>query len=809
MLRNYVLIAVRNLLRHKFFSAINVFGLAMSMTIAMAVIMLVADQMSYDRFNTRRDRIYRIVSGSVDGKGNPVDGIITTATSAAPLRQELLEKYTGVEEVVRFARNFGNGWLELQDQNVNIPLSGYFADPEALTFFEYELEYGNTTTALKKPYSVVLTRQAADKLFKEKNPMGLTVKVGDIGTYTVTGVIKKSNRKTHIAFEALASMSTIENLQAQGRYGKEQTTWHNFWNTWTYIRLEEGKDPAEIKASLDRIYHEHVKNPAKPDDWRMCFHLQRLMDITPGKLIGNAIGPAIPWLFVYCFAGLAGVILLTSCFNFTNLSIARSLTRAREIGVRKVTGAASWQIFVQFLTEALVIAFLALILAMMLLVVVKPLLLQLNFARVFRWDLQGGLVVYALFAVFATVVGIMAGFFPAVVLSGFEPIKVLKSLSNVKLFSRMRLRRVLLVSQFTVSLIFILSVIVCYNQLSLFMNKDHGFDMNNNIAVRLNGSSAAALKTELLKYNNVTNVSGVSHILASGHTEGDGFKRKLDDPQWINLDLFRVDEDYMSNINLKLVAGKFFPQDGGASNKNFIVVNEAGARALHYNTPIDAVGEAVIYHPDSTSKTIIGVLKDYNHAPMLDEISPLALMIDSTRYGLLQVKFSGTREAAIASIEKAWSTVSPGLKIDYTDVKGEVLKFYDLIFGDVVHILMTIATLAIVISCLGLLGMATYTTETRLKEISIRKVLGSSNGALIYLLSKGFLTILLMAVVIAVPAAYFLNTLWLELMPYHVTVDVPTILLGVGLLILFGAITIGSQTSRAALVKPVDNLKSE
>jgi putative ABC transport system permease protein len=808
MLKNYVLIAVRNLARHKFFSAINIFGLAMSMTIAMAVIMLVADQMSYDRFNTRRDRIYRVTSGYAKPDNSPGTEA-TTSTSCMPLRQELLEKYTGVEEVVRFTRHFGNGWLEVENQNVNVPLGGYFTDPEALTFFEYELEYGDAATALKAPYSVVLTRQAADKLFKEENPVGQTVKVGKMGTYTVTGVIKKTSRKTHVAFEALASNATIESLQAQGLLARDITGWANFWTTWTYIRLEEGKDPAEVQASLDRIYRDHIQFPANPEAARMNFHLQRLMDITPGHLINNPIGPSLPWLFVYCFAGLAGIILLTSCFNFTNLSIARSLTRAREIGVRKVTGAARWQIFTQFLTESVIIALFALVLAIGMVFILKPLLLQLNFARLFRWDLQGGGMVYLLFLVFAVTVGILAGFFPAVVLSGFEPARVLKSLSNVKLFSRVRMRKVLLVSQFTVSLIFILSVIVGYKQLSLFMNKDHGFDMKHNLAVPLNNSAAPALKTELLKYSNLTNVSAASHLLASGHSESDGFKLKLEDENWTNLRLFGVDEDYLTNMGLTLVAGKFFAQADGTINKNFVVINEEATRALHFNTPLDALGETIIYHADSTSKTIIGVVKDYNHEPLLDKITSLALMADSSRYSLLQVKYSGTRQNAIASIEKAWSAVNPGLKIDYKDVEGEVMFFYDLIFGDAVRVLMTIAILAIVISCLGLLGMATYTTETRLKEISIRKILGSSDGALIYLLSKGFMMILLMAIGIAVPAAYFLNTLWLELMPYHVTVDAPSILLGVALLMLFGAITVGSQTGRAALVKPVDNLKSE
>lgn len=604
-------------------------------------------------------------------------------------------------------------------------------------------------------------------------------------------------------------MSTVESLQGQGVIPKHLSQWSNFWNTWTYIRVADGKNTEEIKGWLDRIYRDHIQHPSNPEDTRMCFHLQALLDITLSNLFNNPIGPSLPRTFIYAFAGLAVVILLTSCFNFTNLSIARSLTRAREIGVRKATGAARWQIFTQFLTESIVVALFALALALLLLVIIKPLMLQLTFARLFHWDLQGGILVYAIFVVFAVTVGIFAGVFPAVVLSGFEPVKVLKGLNNTRLFSRVQLRKVLLVVQFTVSLIFILTVIVTYNQLSLFMHRDHGFDMHNNIAVPLNGSTAAALKAELSKYGNITNVSAVSHILASGHQEGDDFKRNPEDPGWTNIHRFIVDEDYMANLQLTLVAGKFFPPDGGTSNRNFIVINEKAVEALQFKTPLDAVGETVIHHQDSTTKTIIGVLKDYNHAPMLDDIEPLALLIDSARYSQLQVKYSGTREAAIASIEKSWAAINPTLKVDYKDVEGEIMKFYELIFGDAVHILMTVASLAIIISCLGLLGMATYTTETRLKEIAIRKILGSSDGALVYLLSKGFVMILLIAIVIAVPAAHFLNSLWLERMPYHVSVDLPTILLGIGLLIVFGAITIGSQTSRAALVKPVENLKSE
>ncbi|HXR81245.1 MAG TPA: FtsX-like permease family protein, partial [Saprospiraceae bacterium] len=378
-------------------------------------------------------------------------------------------------------------------------------------FFEYEFQYGDPATALKDPYTVVLTRKAANKLFKEENPLGQTIKVGDLGTYTITGVLKETDKKSHIVFEGLASMASVKSILKEADYQNEMDNWTNFWNGWTYILLEEGKSSKDIQLHLDKIYQQHIGSITRADVHKMKFGLLSLLDITPGAMLNNSIGPILPWVFVYFLGGLALVILLTSCFNFTNLSIARSLTRAREIGVRKVTGAMRWQIFSQFITESVLIAFIALTLALALMFIIKPMMLQLSFARIFRWDLQANYMVYGIFGLFAATVGILAGLFPAVVLSGFQPVKVLKNLHNMKLFSKMALRKVLLVSQFTLSLFFILTLIVIYNQLTLFVTQDHGFNVRNNILVRLNNTSHQALKTELSKYNNITSVSAASH----------------------------------------------------------------------------------------------------------------------------------------------------------------------------------------------------------------------------------------------------------------------------------------------------------
>jgi putative ABC transport system permease protein len=806
MLSNYLKTAFRSLLRHRFFSAINIFGLAVAMALSMVIIMLVADQMTYDRYNTKRDRIYRL---NAIPQGLNGEAYNEYATTALPLKQELLDNYTGVEKAVRIMRGFGNMWLEIE-QNVNIPVAGYFADPEILELFEYELEYGDVHTALVEPYSVVLTKKAAKKLFKQDNPIGETFKVGKEGPYKITGVLKQTKNKTHIAFEALASISTIKSLEAEGKRSKNLDNWYNYTAGWVYVLLEKGKTPTDIQPSITKIEQKYYGKLTNPDTQKKVkFKFHQLMSITPGPFINNMIGPFLPWIFVYFFMGLAGVVMLTSCFNFTNLSIARSLTRAREIGVRKVTGAMRSQVFVQFLSESVIVALLALGLAMVMLIALKPLMLQLSLARMMQWDLEANYFVYAILFVFAILVGILAGVFPAAVLSGFQPVKVLKGLNTMKLFSGIRLRKILLVTQFTFSLIFILTVIVVFNQLQLFLRADHGFNMEKKMVVGLSTSSASVLKTELLKYNNIENVTAVSHVLAAGSMFGADYKRSLEDKDWTDIAYYSTDEDYLKNLEIPLVAGRYFKAEDGVSNKNFIVLNEKAVDDFHFETPLEAIGQEIILQTDSSRKQIIGVVKNYNHQELMEKMSAMALIHNPEEYKLLQIKYSGTYEEAGKSVETAWAKINPSLKVDYKDFYGEVHKLYDILFGDLVGLLGMIAFLAITISCLGLLGMATYTTETRLKEISIRKVLGGSNGSLVYLLSKGFVTILLIAIVLAVPAAYFINNLWLEQIAYHVSVDALTIAIGVLALIVFSGLMIASQTWRAVFVNPVDNLKGE
>ncbi len=809
MFKNYIKVALRNVLKHRTFSFINIFGLAVAMSICMGIIMLVADQMMVDRHNPNSDRIYRITTIPFFKEENGSRGH-EYSTTTLPIRDELLNNYTGVKKAVRMIRGFGNNWIEIDPENdINVPVSGLFADPEVLELFNHELLYGDAATALVEPYSVVLTKKTAEKLFKMENPVGETLKVGELGTYKITGVIKQTENRSHIVADAYASMATVKSLEAANILNNDLDNWYNFTSGWVYVLLEEGRTIAEIQPHLTKISDDHFTTIPAPYTTVVKYDVQNLLDIVPGKLLNNPIGAFMPWFIIYFLSGLAGIVLITSCFNFTNLSIARSLTRAREIGVRKVTGATRGQLFVQFLSESVIISLFALVFAIIIIYALRPFIVDLAFARFLKWNLSANYVVYGVFFVFAVVVGIVAGLFPAGILSGFQPIKVLKDLGNTKLMSKVVLRKVLLVVQFSLSMIFILTVIVLYNQMNLYLHNDNGFTTDNKLIIQKGETSVVTLKTELMKQTNIVSVSAASHIPMTGVAEGEGFKRSLADKKWIDMNYFSVDESYLENMGLSLVAGKFFSIESGLSNKNFIVINEEAVKSYQFATATEAVGQTLIMESDSTERQIIGVVKSYHHELFGEKLEPLGLIYNPKAFTLIQVAYTGDFKDATKSVERVWASVNPGLKVEVKAFEAELGVLYDIVFGTLIKVLGFVALLAILISCLGLLGMATYSIETRKKEIAMRKILGSSNGSLVYILSKGYLSILLLSLVIAVPVAYYMNTFWLQSLAHHVTVDFMTIALGVIVLAFFGLFTIGSQTIQATWINPVDNLKSE
>jgi len=797
MVKNYFKVALRQLRRHKAFSLINILGLSTSLAVGLVIIMMVSDQLLYDSHNPNKNRIYRVNTEVL--RKNESSSINKYATTTLPVAIDLKENYTGIEKVARIRRGFGNGWVEF-DRDLNVPLGGFYADPEIIDILDLKFEYGNPKTALVRPYSVVLTRKAADKLFSDKNPVGKTIKVGELGEYTVTGVLRKTPNKSHIVFEALASISTVSLLEKEGKMGGYLDSWTTFTAGWIYIMLDKGKNPEEVNAYLGQISDKYI---SVRDEFKCHYYLQSLNDINPGPFLANMIGPGMPLFMVYFLGGLTLVIILTACFNYTNLSIARSLTRAKEIGIRKVAGAKKKQIIGQFLGESILISLLALIFAYLLLILLKPAFQNLTFSRVLQWDLAINFQSVLISMVVTIAVGITAGILPALVLSSFQPIKVLKNLSGVKLFSRIGFRRVLLIIQFSLSLIFIVSVNLIYNQMQYMITTDYGFDTKNNIRLALGDTDWKTLKSELLSHSDIQNVAAVSHVASAGTTYGGTFFKDLKDPK--TLDYFSVDQDYLNNMGIELVAGKNFP-DQMPAREAYIILNEKAIKEFGFDTSFDALGQT-IYNEDTLALQIIGVVKNYHHSMLMEDIHPMALRYLPESFHVLQVKL--TDKEAVGTIQESWNKINPDKLIDYKFIGDQIHEFYEIIFGDLVKIISLISFLAISISCLGLLGMATYTIETRLKEISIRKVLGASDLSSVFLLSKGFIILLSISLLISVPLAILINNFWLGFIAFRVQVSITVIATGIFIVCFLGLTTISTQALRALKINPADTLRNE
>lgn len=729
------------------------------------------------------------------------------STTTMALKETLLAEVPGVEKAARIKRGFGNISMMDFKQDVNIPVTGYFADPEILELFELELEVGNPATALTEPHSVVLTRESASKLFRNPNPIGESIKVGEQGEFKVTGILKeKPDQKSHVMFEGLASFATLKRLNPVDSTGFDPLqSWNQIHEGYLYLLLDEEASSDQVQAQLHQIATEHyaADDPSKHD-----FALQNLADIALGPDINNPIGPFLPRIFVVFLSALAAIVMLTSCFNYTNLSIARSLTRAKEIGIRKVTGAARSQIFFQFIAEAILTSGLALAFSWILVILSKPYLLNLRLVQLLRWDFSTSLEVYPYLIGFAVLVGLMAGFFPAVVLSSLQPIRVLKSFGSIRLLSRFGLRKALLVIQFAISLVFIMSAILVYRQTDLFLNKDRGFAVDDKVLIKLNQTNREKLKAELIRFSNVASVSAISHIPGAGVTMGDDFK-VTPEAEAYEMDYFHVDEEYLNNMELGLLAGRNFSEQNPESNKTKIMINELAVEKFGFGSPSEAIGQAIYRGSDPTLYEIIGVVPNYIHRHMLMQDAPMALMYNPAEFGQLQVRFTGSEKAMLSTIQAAWDKVNPDLKMNFAFFEVEMNELYNVFFGVLGKVVGLVAFLAITISCLGLLGMATYAAEVRTKEVAIRKSLGASVPEIAIQLSMGFVKLVGIAILIGLPLAWMVNNLWLENLAYRVSIGLGTVGLSLLFIALLTLLTVGSQALKAALLNPSDSLRNE
>lgn len=801
MIGSYFKTSRRNLVRNKLFSFINIVGLAVSMSVGLLVIAIVNDLRSYDDFHEKKDRIYRVITRRQDDGQPPMD----LASSSVRVAQRLAGDVPGIENFT-IIRNGFSGDAKV-GQNT-FPLEGTYADQSFFRVLTFPLIAGNPATALKEPYSVVLTEKTAQKLFGNVNALGKTIRF-DTLDYQVTGVATDVPHLSHIHFDALISFAT-----AYATFGKTDEgfdNWDNVWSNYIYVTLPKGGNTSGIQRALNQVSAEENKAMQRK---KVTLSLQPLKEIALGRKLSNNMGPRIEPVTLWILGGLAFVIILSACFNYTNLSVARSLRRSREVGVRKIIGARGSHVLGQFMAESVMIAFLALLFSFGLYLFLRGEFLALDphIPEIFTLDLS--LRSLLCFIALAAFTGLSAGFLPAVFFSKINALSVMKDASGLKIFGHIGLRRVLIVAQYSLSLIFIATTLVGYSQYKGFLNFDLGFNTENILNIKLRGADAAALKKELAEIPEVKQISQSSMVTSLGSIYGFTMKYQVGDASpsdsalvWMNA----VDENYLPIHQHQLVTGKNFllrPEKGKESE---IIVNQQVLKRFNIGgrNPQKALGQIV--EVEGQKLAIVGVLKDFHYGTMENKIEPMMFRYSKSEpWGYLNLQIaSKDLESTMAKIESAWKRfdqVHP-LKANFYDQQIE--EAYSQ-FSMMVKTIGFLAFLAICIASLGLFGMVVFTTETKLKEISIRKVLGASEPGLIYLLCRGFLTLLAIAALIALPVTYLLfDKVLLARFAYHQPIGLAELLGGTLVVMLLALVMIGSQTAKAARSNPAKVLKSD
>lgn len=796
MIKSYFLSAFRNLLKYRSFSVINIFGLSISMAVCMLIILVVQDQLSYDNFHKKRDRIFRIQT-----KDNMSKISITKfATTTWPLAEELKDNYPFVEDILAMNNNFnGEG---LTDEK-RFKVVGLFATPSFFNLFDFRLKSGLGSNPLEEPFSIVLTEEVANKFFGDNDPLGKTIIFEKYGNLKITGVISKTNQKSHIQFEALISASTLLALEKEKKIHDITDNWEDFGSSFVYVLLNENARQSDLDTALLKIGKLRY-----PDDGKVniTFRSTPISKIVPGPLLANEIGMFLPKAFVIFFAGLAIVIMLSATINYTSLSIARSLLRAKEFGIRKSFGASRNQLIFQILAEAVIMAMISLLIALLILQLLVPAFSGMKFMTLLKIDPHQNLMSHIAYFIFAVITGLLAGLIPAIYVSSLNPVKVFKASSNIGLLKRVTFRKILLVAQYTFSIIFIVSIILLYRQMSYMLNSDLGFDRDVVYNIRLNGQQFSKVKALFSQVPEVSSISAGSHVPGIGNFWGTGIKIKPDDESYPAA-YFSVDPNYLNTMGIKIIAGEDFPKDV-AINSNLVVINRKTVEYFKFNSPQDAVGQSILIY-DTVPVTIIGVVDNYKYVALFLPLKPLILRMDPDQYRIAVLRINTLdREAILARFRSIWSSIDPYHDLDGSFLEYEIKDFYG-VFGDVLYTVGFATILAIVVACLGLFGMATYSIQTKLKEIGVRKVFGSQSISVVLLIGRNFIFILAIGALIAAPVAYLLNNAWLKFLAFHVTFGAGTIIAGIIIVFLIGIFTIMSQTLKAATSNPADILKYE
>lgn len=801
MVKNILLTAVRNIFRNRTFSLINLVGLSVAMSLALLIMTVIQEQFTFDTFHTDADRIYRLNTRAMRKDG----GAESYASVPYPLGLSVASNYTFSEEIVKVNRRL-NG--DATVGNVTVPVNGLFADPSILTVFNFPLAKGDKSTALNSPAALVLTHETAIRLFGQQDPLGKSVSIQGYGDFQVTGVLAPLPGRTHLEFQILGSTSRLPVLEKEHVIGATLDNWNNYYSSYVYVKLREGADPGSVEEALNQVAEKaYAGLDLESRDRGYEFFLIPLPDLTPGPILSNQMGTGMPMFLVIFLGVLAAIIMLMACFNYTNLMIAKSLSRVREIGVRKVVGAGRSQVFAQFVGEAVVFSLLALVASYGLLQVLKPGFRALHLAQEFEVTLGENAMLYGYFLAFAVVTGILAGFLPSVYLSALRPVNVLKDSRSAVGFSRQTLRKSLIVTQFTLSIAFVIIITAIFNQVNYMLNKDYGFNEENILNVRLQGMEFEKLANEMHRFRGVVSLGGVSHRLGTWADRSSDYQVGPGEEPFGMRD-FMVDRNYIEQLNLKFVAGKNFEESVGG--EKYIILNERALERFGFKSPNEALGQPV-YLNDSTSLAVIGVVRNFHFRPMNYEIGPLALRNNKREFGFLSARIvPGRKDEVIAKLDHLWKQLDSVHPLEWKMMSEEIDEAYtDSGFVDVIKIVGFISFLAVLLACLGMLGMAMYATRLRFKEIGIRKVMGATAEQVTVVLSRNFLTLIIIGACIGTPIGYLLAKVFMENYAYKTPLTVVTIGSGFVVMAILGALTIGSQTWTAAKRNPVESIRYE
>jgi len=803
MFKNYLKIAWRNIKRHKLFSFINILGLSIGMATFFLIALYVKNQLSFDRFNKNADNIVRVIF-KADINGGKID----ESVSMAPVAQTMKNDFPQVQDATRIL-NDGTPKITYKDKEFKDDHLAY-VDPNFFRIFTLPMVEGDAKTALAQPNTVVITITTAKKYFGNEDALGKTIALANVSEpYKITGVIKDVPANSHFHFDMFASM--------EGRPEAKSDSWLA-GSFHTYLLLRPGTDPAKIEDGFPQM----VKKYMGPEIQQamgisleqfitkgnsLGFTLQKLTDIHLHSNTNNEFEPGGNATYVYIFGGVALFMLIVACINFINLSTAGASKRAKEVGIRKVAGSGRGQLIRQFLTESVLLTFIAVFVAFIFMQLALP-----TFNKISGEQLQFGLKAFLSLVALGLVVGIIAGIYPAFYLSSFKPISVLKGKITTE-HKSFGFRSGLVVFQFFISVVLIVGTIVVYKQMQFMQHKDLGFNKDQLITIPNSyalGKNEKVYEQQMLQNPQVVNAT-MSNYKPVGPTS---YNNALAYPQGndqliVNGVEYHVDEQYIPTMGMKMLSGRNFSKEFG-TDTTAIILNESAAKALGWNNQ-SAVGKTVIRQNSdrgiNTGFHVIGVVKNFNFKSLHETISPLYMTLQPEGGLIFRIKTADVA-GLLALMKKQWDSFDTGEPFTY--------NFMDDLFDNTYateaktgSILNLFSLLIILVACLGLFGLATYTAEQRTKEIGIRKVLGASVSQITEMLSKEFLKLVLVASLIAFPVAWWGMNKWLESFAYRINISWWFFAVA-GIAALFIAlITVSFKAIRAAMANPAKSLRTE